>query len=122
MVTRRPSRVYGPYTRGVPAGQAAVALWVVLHPELGAAADLPEDPGRDPGGEHAIGDDHSRRDRGAARDQPAGADDDAVEHRGSVTHQRFRADDRAVDDAQVADGRPLSYLGDRIGTSVQHRP
>src|SRR5580704_3715013 len=48
MVTRGPSRVYGPRTRGMPAGQVSVDLGVVLHPELGAPADLPDDPGRDP--------------------------------------------------------------------------
>src|SRR5579871_1512588 len=122
MVTRWPSRVYGPCTYGMPPGQVAVDGGIALHPDLGTAADLPDDPGRNPGGQHAIGDDQVRRYRGAARDQRPAADDHAVEHRGSVTDQRFGSDDRAVDHAQVTDGRPLPHLGYRIGTAMQHRP
>src|SRR5277367_1034979 len=122
MVTRLPSRVYGPYTDAMPPGQVAVDGGVGLHPLFGSAADLPDDPGRDAGGQHAIGDDHARRHRGAARNQRPAADDRAVEHRGPVTHQRFLADDRAVDHAQVADGRPLPHLGHRVAAAVQHRP
>jgi len=84
---------------GVAACELAVDLGVGLYPHLRAAADLPEDPGGDPGGEHAVTDDHRRRYRAAGRDHGMTAHDRAVEHGGSVAHQRLVADDRAVHDA-----------------------
>jgi len=107
---------------GVTPGQLAVGLRVGFHPLPGSAADLPEDPRRDSGGEHPAGDHHARRHGGARGDQCARADDRAVKHGGTVAHQGFGADDRAVNHAQVAYGRPLPHLGGRIGAPVQHRP
>ena len=59
--------------------------------------------------------------RRARRDQGAAADAHAVEHRGAVAHQRFGTDDRAMDDAHVADRRALADLGHRVLAAVQHR-
>lgn len=39
----------------------------------------------------------------------ARADDGTVEHRGTVAHQGFGTDDRAMNHAQVADGRALAH-------------
>src|SRR6266567_3308889 len=105
----------------VPPGQLAVDGGVGLHPLPGLPGDLPGDPGRDPHGEHAVGDDHPRRHRRARRDQGAAAYASAVEHRSAVAHQRFRADDGPVDHAQVTDGGALADLGHRVGAAVQHR-
>ena len=116
-----PAGLDGPGPGGVAAGQLAVDGGIRLYPLPGPPADLPDDPGRDPRGEHAVRDDHPRRHRRARRDQGPAADDRAVEHRGSVAHQRLGTDDRAVDDAQVTDGRALADLGHRVVAAVQHR-
>jgi O-acetylserine/cysteine efflux transporter len=103
-------------------GQVTVDGGIRVDPELGPAGHLPRDLGRDPQGDHAIGDDHARRHRSAAGDQGPAADDRAVEHRGAVSDQRLRADDGAVHHAQVADGRPFTDLGHGIVAAVQDRP
>src|SRR5580700_1684673 len=112
----------GPDAGRVPPGQLTVELGVGLHPLPGARAELTDDARGDPGGEQAVTDDHPRRDRGPGRDHGAAAHDRAVEHGGAVADQRFGADDRAVHDAQVTDGRPLPHLGHRVGPAVQDRP
>src|SRR3984893_8336329 len=50
--------IKGAGTGRVPAGQVAVDGGIRLHPLPGPPGDLPGDPGRDPRGEHAVGDDH----------------------------------------------------------------
>src|SRR5205809_301340 len=99
---------------GVTAGQVTVDLWIVLHPLPGPRGDLSDYPRRDPGGEHAIGNAHPRRHGSARRDQRAAADDHPIEHRGAVAHQRLFANDGAVNDTQVTDGRSLADLGHRV--------
>ena len=111
-----------PGAGGVAAGQLTIGGGIRLHPLTSSPGDLPDDPGRDPGGEHAVRDDQPRRHRRARRDQGAATYARAVEHRGAVAHQRFGTDDRAVDDAQVTDGRAPADLGHRVVAPVQHRP
>jgi hypothetical protein len=104
----------------VTPGKFAVDLRIGLDPLLGASADLPRDPCRGPDRHHAVRHGHSRRYDRAGRYKRAPADVSAVQNGRAVADQRLRCDDRAMDDAQMADGHAFAYLGNRVLAAVKY--
>ena len=105
----------------MPPRKFAVDPGIGCDPLPGSAGDRPGNPGGHADREHARRDLHPGGHRSPGRDQGARPDDGAIEHGSPVADQCLGVHHAAVHHADMPDRGPLTDLGDRIGSAVQHR-